>query len=167
MSDSITLYDTTSAFLALLDLMEHQEEDPSPAQEQVIQRTIAEHVQKVDRFAQFLTHLDAQADLADAEIKRLTARKKTIQAHADRLKAHALRIMDEAGWEKLEGETSTLKIRLNPPAVNIIADDLVPAEFKTIRQEVVIDKNAVKARLKAGGEVPGAMLTQGRKVVVA
>ncbi len=163
----LTLYDTTAEFRALLELMEQQDEDPSPAQELVIQTTIAQQVRKVDHFARFLNHLDDQVLFAADEIERLQARKKRMAKRLESLKGFALMAMDSLGFDSLDGETATLKIRLNPPAVNVLDENAVPAEFKTIKQTVHIELNNIKAALKAGKEVPGVELTQKRKVVVA
>jgi hypothetical protein len=147
--------------------MEESAEEPSEQMEGLIAAACAQHLRKVDSFAQFLTHLENQADFAADEIKRLTARKRRLELHYERLSNYALRIMDERGWLELNGETADIRIKRNPPAVQILDETAIPAEFKTIKQEVTLDKNAIKARIKAGKEVPGAELTQTRKVVIA
>jgi hypothetical protein len=163
----VTLYDTTAELTALIGLMEQHDEEPTEEMQGLIQAALEQHLRKVDSFAQFLVHLENQADFASDEIKRLTARKRRLELHHERLSNYALRIMDERGWLELNGETADIRIKRNPPAVNILDADAIPAEFKTIRQEVTLDKNGIKARIKAGKEVPGAELTQTRKVVIA
>jgi hypothetical protein len=166
MGDKLTLYDTTAEFRDLLDLMEQCDEDPDPVHEAAIQVIVENQVHKVDNFSRFLTHLDSQSDLAAAEIKRLQDRKRAIERRGEQLRAYALRVMEQNGFDRLDGETASLVIRKNPPAVFYHDRDAVPAEFITVKQEMVIDTNRVKAALKAGQEVPGAQLAQGRKVVV-
>ena len=163
---NVTLYDTTDEFRALLEAMEQQDEDPTPEQEEAIQATVGQHVRKVDGFARFLTHLDSQSDLAAAEIKRLQDRKRAMDRRGEQLKAYAMRVMEMNGFDRLDGETATLAIRQNPPSVLIHDQNAIPAEFIEVRQETVVDKNRLKAALKAGREIPGAALVQGRKVVI-
>ena len=165
--NSITLYDTTGDFVAILDLMANDAADLNEEQETAIMQAIEQHVTKVEGVARVLRHFETMAQFARAEAERLAARAKHFEGEYRRLSAYVLNVMEERGLDELEGKTATLKIRNNPPAVLIGAEDLIPAEFKTIKQEITIDKNAVKARLKAGLEVPGATLTRGRKVVVA
>lgn len=160
-----TLYDTATELMSLLTVMEEQEE-PTPEMETAIAAALEQHLRKVDSFAQFLNHLENQADFAAEEIKRLTARKRRLELHRERLSNYALQIMDERGWQSLEGETADIKIRQNPPAVLILDETAIPAEFVTVKQQFAIDKNGIKARIKAGKEVPGAVLTQSRKVEV-
>ena len=74
--------------------------------------------------------------------------------------------MDLAGVRKLEGQTTTLSLRMAPAAVLITNFDAVPAEYKEIRTEVVINKDAVKKALKGGAEVPGADLSKGNLYLV-
>jgi len=166
MSDKLTLYDTTSEFRDLLEMMEQQDEDPDPVHEAAIQVIVENQVRKVDNFARFLTHLESQADLASAEIKRLQDRKRAMERRLEQLKQYAMRVMDLNGFDQLEGETATLAVRKNPPSVLVLDENAVPPEFVEVRQETVIDKNRIKAALKAGREVPGCELAQGRKVVI-
>jgi hypothetical protein len=160
----VTLYDTTAELTALLDQMAEMDEDPTPEAEAAIQATVEQHVRKVDRFAQYLAHLDSQTALADAEIKRLQARRKAMENAQKRLKDYALRVMDEHGFERLDGETATLRVQANPPALSIWNESAIPAEFLTLKQETLVDKVALKAALRAGREIPGCELTQGRTV---
>ena len=74
--------------------------------------------------------------------------------------------MDLAGLKKLEGQTTTLSLRAAPASVLITDHDAVPAEYKEIRTEVVINKDAVKRALKAGRKVPGAGLSAGNSYLV-
>ena len=74
--------------------------------------------------------------------------------------------MELGGVKTLEGQTTTLSLRVAPASVLIIDFDAVPAEYKEIRTEVVINKDAVKKALKDGSEVPGADLSKGNFYLV-
>ena len=167
MSDKVTLYSTTQDFIGLLELMEVQESDPTPEQEAAIQETIAAHVRKVDGVAKFMRHMDSQSDLAAAEIKRLQDRKRSIDGHIARFEKYILDCLEMAGMDKFDGETATIARRKNPPKLIIDAEEAIPARFQVIIPErVEINKEGVKAALKAGTEVPGARLTRGWRLEV-
>jgi hypothetical protein len=113
---------------------------------------------KVDRYAGFMAHLESQIALGDAEAKRLADRKRRFQNALDWMEGNALRVMDAHGWKELDGDTTTLAIRHNPPSVVVTNDEILPAEFVRITQKMDPDKVKIKAALKAGEEVPGAHL---------
>jgi hypothetical protein len=160
----VTLYDTTAELTALLDRMAEMEEDPTPEAEAAIQATIWQQIVKVQGWVKYIRHLDSQIALAEEEIKRLQSRKKALENARRRLLDYALRVMDQHGFERLDGETASLCIQPNPPALNIWNESAIPAEFLTIKQETLVDKVALKAALRAGRQIDGCELTVGRTV---
>jgi hypothetical protein len=50
-------------------------------------------------------------------VKRLQERKGALEAQLDKLKAYVVRIMDDAGVKKLEGNSVTFSLRKNPASV--------------------------------------------------
>ena len=74
--------------------------------------------------------------------------------------------MEVAGIQKIECPHFQLAIKKNPPSVDVFEPSIVPAEF--MRQPdpppLQIDKTAIKDALKAGAEVPGAVLVQGTRL---
>jgi hypothetical protein len=166
----MTLYETTSEFRDLLDLCEEidTEADPEALVElrSFTDRIIGQQLEKVEKFAGYLTNLDVLEDALDAEIKRLQARKQTVKRRNEQLREYALGVMEEKGFDRLDGDTASLVIRKSPPAVMVLDQNAVPPEFITVKTEVVVNKVNAGAALKAGREVPGCQLVQGRKVVV-
>jgi hypothetical protein len=118
---------------------------------------------KRDNFANFLLQAKAQAELFGDRAALDTKRKKAIEnlvARLEQLAAFAIRCADS---NHLEGEYRTLQLHKNSQeALNIKHADMLPDScFKT---EVVrvIDKEAVRAGIKAGEIVPSvAELTRG------
>jgi hypothetical protein len=102
------------------------------------------------------------ASIKDAEAA-MAARRKALDARADRLMAYLLANMQHAGIQKIECPHFTLAIRQNPAAVVINEPGLIPAEF--MRQPEppppAPDKKAIAEALKAGSDVPGAHLSRG------
>ena len=79
----------------------------------------------------------------------------------------ALRMcMEVAKVSKIDCPHFALSIKSNPPSVEIFEPGLIPAEF--MRQPepppAAPDKTAIKEAIKAGREVPGAMLAQGTRL---
>ena len=169
MSPTCTLYEIEYELTYLLDTLEGllpEEEQMRFELEEAISRAVRAEVQKVDGISHMLAHFESQAQLAAAETKRLQARKKAFERSGERLELYVRNAMELAGVKKLEGQTTTLSLRVAPASVLITDFDAVPAEYKEIRTEVVINKDAVKKALRGGAEVPGADLSKGNLYLV-
>jgi hypothetical protein len=163
MSAACTLYEIEYELVYLLDTLEGllpEEEETRLELEEAITRAVWAEFQKVDGISHMLAHFESQAQLAAEESKRLQARRKVFERSGERLEGYVRRAMELAGVKKLEGQTTTLSLRVAPASVLITSFDAVPAEYKEIRTEVVINKDAVKKALKGGAEVPGADLSK-------
>ena len=113
---------------------------------------------KRDRVAEFSRHLEAQAELAKAEAKRLHQRAADFLILQERLHSYIRRTMEATGQTKLEGQFTTWALRKNPPAT-VIDDPLaLPDTYKRHIESWEPDKMAIKAALKSGTAVPGASL---------
>lgn len=97
----------------------------------------------------------------DSQIKRLQARKKTIQNTQERLKEYLRSNMERLGFEKISCDFFT--VTLGEPVQKVQVNDvnLLPDEFVTVKSEVKPDLNAIKKALK-DGEVAGAVLVDGK-----
>jgi hypothetical protein len=158
---SLTLYDISDTLVALLDSYDMCETDEQRMQcEAEIRQTVELQIRKVDDFCRFLAHLESQADLAAKEIERLKARKSRFENLEERLEQYAIWTLQSLGLRKLDGNTSKLTLRTNQPGVEIDDGELVPPQFKTIKQEIVIDKRGIKKAIDAGANVPGAHLRE-------
>jgi hypothetical protein len=106
----------------------------------------------------------------DAEIARLQALKAHRQKIAQGLRDYLKRNMEEAGIERIECPLFKLVVKKNPPAVEVLDENQVPAGFWVTPApkppEARIDKKAIAAAIKAGQEVPGARLTQHTRLEV-
>lgn len=124
----------------------------------VIPHYLEHSLDKRDRVATALRIYDQQSAFCDEEIARLKDRKERAQKAKKRLESHVLAIMQQLEIERLEGKTSTFCIRRNPPSVVIQDEEKIPAEYKFVKQTVVLDKAGIAKALKAGVEVEGADL---------
>ncbi len=134
----MTLYELEDQLCALIDTAEMVTPEEQEAFFLQVQETLNAAVEKRDRVGQFLTHLEAQAALADAEIRRLQERKARYQKMFEHMEQYVIRVIQGLGqdakgkWQKLEGKTITLSIAKCPDSVEIVEDGLIPPEYKTI-----------------------------------
>lgn len=190
-----SLFDHEVELLALTDeLMGYSERGEEPPTELLyaIAGGITATVEKRDRVAAFVRFCESQPKLIDAEIKRLQARKKTIERGIENIYGYIKRVMDATNQKLLEGQNSSFKIRKNPPHVEapstfILPDELVNVEvsFKVTRtlynqivgelndmvDEVSItvspNKKRIAELLKNEQLVEGAKLVQTEKLEIA
>lgn len=102
------------------------------------------------------------ASIKDAEAS-MAARRKALEARADRLMAYLLANMQHAGIQKIDSPHFTVSVKANPPSVAINEPGLIPEEFMRQAEPPppAPDKKAIAEALKAGREVPGAHLARG------
>jgi len=137
-----TLYEIEYELIYLLDTLEGllPDEEETRANSREIRRGPSRD-QKVDGISHMLATSNRKPTCG-CESKRLQARKRRL---SERGKARALRekCHGTGGVKKLEGQTTRCPCGL--PASVLISDfEVVPAEYKEIRTEVVINKEAVR-----------------------
>jgi len=199
MSQSLTLYDIESGLLDLECLRDEALADGGlPEDLAPIDQAIAEYVQreirKVDGCAAWLRECDMRAQAAEEEAERLRARARLYYEKRDRFKAHILAVMEAVGETRIEGKTSTLVLRKNPPKVEVRQPEMVPPNYRRFTakltgqqrgrlisaltndpdlQQAIIEakwlddsKSRIAEALKRGEAVPGCELVQDSRVEV-
>ena len=115
-------------------------------------------VSKIEGVVRWTKNLDGREDILDKEIARLSARKKATEHLRERLKKYMLESMQRAGRTKVEFDTFSVAIQRNPPSLEVVDVEAIPAAYKTIRQEIVIDRRQMLDDLKKGKEIQGVSL---------
>jgi len=125
---------------------------------------------KAVNVAAYAKHLDYQADILNAEIKRLDSYLRTVERQAEALRNYLHDQMAKAGISKIENIEGAppfrLSIRKNPPRVVIDNEAAIEWEYKRSITKVEIDKQMIKDALKAGRSVPGAHMEQSERVEI-
>src|SRR6266851_1153768 len=167
---TLSLYDIESELTCLLDSRDMiPEDEPGMCAEmdEHIDQLVKAELRKADGVCHLLSHFEAQADLAAAEIKRLQSRKKSFDCRVARLEASVQRAMELRGVLKIDGETSTLALQAAPASVLILDEAQIPKDYKTRHpEEWTPDKRKIAAALKKGLDVPGADLSEGNLFLV-
>ena len=116
----------------------------------------------------WVKNLSAEADAIREEENRLVKRRKAAETKAANLKAWLLAAMtnEDGTTDKLKTGRVAVSVKRNPPSTVVDDEEMLPWEYKTVKQIVAQDKAAIKAAILAGEEVPGAHLEYGRSVVI-
>lgn len=168
----VTLYDLSATLMEALQSIAEAEteaeangETLSTEQNEAFLRVIESEMRgKTDRMCQFIHHVESQVKLADDEVKRIQARKKGFESNITRLENYAHRVLTEVlHTEKLDGETNSIRLRKLPDQVQILNRMSIPAEYQEVQPpEIKVNLNAIKAAMKAGKGVAGAVLIENR-----
>jgi hypothetical protein len=121
---------------------------------------------KAQNVAYAIKNLEATATAIKQAETEMAVRRKAAEKRAEHLREYVKTCMEVAGVSKIECPHFALAIKKNPAAVEVFEPSLIPAKF--MRQPepppAAPDKDAIKAELQAGRDVPGAALVQGTRL---
>lgn len=122
--------------------------------------------EKAINYGYAIKSIEADIDTIDAEIERLKALKTSRATAIDRMKSAVLEALTIYGIEKVTSPTLNLSVRLNPESVDIVNEYQIPDIYKKEKVSFTIDKTLIKEDLKAGLEVPGAVLKRTKRLEI-
>lgn len=102
----------------------------------------------------------------DSEIKRLTNLKAEREAKAERISNALMAWLEMTGNTEVVTDLHTIRMRRNPPKVDIYDEAVVPSMFHVEQVTTRIDKKAISEALKSGVPVDGCKLTQSYRLEV-
>ena len=159
-----TLYDLGDAFNGVMDLVLDETMDLTVLEE-CLQTIEADITVKCENGIGLIRSLENLRDGMKTEAQRLTERQRIIDNRIRSIKEWYQRNLDAMGKSKVETLRGTMSVQNNSPSLKVTDENKIPICYLTLvpaRYEV--DKDAVKTALKAGEEVPGAHLEQGRSL---
>lgn len=139
------LYDLTGDMLKLQQLLETGEVVDAELLADVLTDTTADYEEKIENCAKVCKNLDKDIDGIDAELKRLTARKKGLTTNRDNLKANMFDSMKATGKTKIKGSLFTVAIQANGGKIPVIVDvdtSKLPDDLVKIEEKPDLDKIA-------------------------
>ncbi|MFB8509232.1 MULTISPECIES: siphovirus Gp157 family protein [Lactobacillales] len=147
-----TLYELTGQFNQVAEML--SEEEFNPAVIDTLEAIDMAIEDKADNYARLIKNQESDSKGIAEEIKRLQARKQSIDNSVKNMKLSLQNAMNEIGKTKFKTNLFSFNIQKNPISVNIVDENLIPDEFKKIKIE--FDKTAIKKF----DNVPGVELTQ-------
>lgn len=155
---SETLYKIASNIRQVLELGESGE-IPEDAIADTLEALNMEFNDKLDAVLAYRQGLIHDSTAYDAEIKRLTERKKSLESKADKLKDYAINMMAAVNKTSHKGLFS---VSIGKPSKVVGIEDftLLPDDYLVTKVEP--NKTAIKNAINAGIEVPGALIIDGK-----
>lgn len=155
------LYEITKQLNELLAL----EDIPREQIEDTINLIEEEFEGKAEMVAAYIRELEADEAGMKAEIDRMSERKRVLTAKIDNLKDYLRQNMLASGKTNIKGKL--FSITLGKPST--VLDVFVPVE-QLPEQYIVVKKSAdnaaLKAALKAGTEIKGCAITDGKPKLI-
>lgn len=151
----MTIYEITSDYLQLMQMMEDPELDPQTLAD-TMEGIEGELEDKADNYARVMKNMEADLNGIKAEIDRLSTRKKTIENNIKRMKEALQFSMETTGKTKFKTELFSFGIRKNAPAVVMDEPYIenVPERFLKY-SDPTINRTAIKEAIQNGEDLEG------------
>lgn len=153
-----TMYELTADYMTVLS-MATDGETPPDAIADTLEAIGGEIEIKAENSAVIMQELNSEAAKLDAEIKRLTARKKALETNVDAIKERIYNAMKAVNKPKFKTTLFSFTIGKNPVKLVIDDADKIPKKY-LIPQPAKIDNAALKEELKSGKKCKYAHLEQ-------
>lgn len=155
---AVKLYELIDELKAIEDKIIEGGGEVTEELEQALEASSLAVKDKTTGIMSWVRNLDADVTAVDAEIKRLSAIKTVKKNLQTRLKGFIKMCMEGADLTKIDTPLGTLAIAKNPPSVEVVDEDKVPAPYVVIKHTPTIDKQTALVDLKAGKDIEGLRL---------
>lgn len=116
---------------------------------------------KVDGIAQYIQELNARANAMREKAALLTERAKQTERKADSLKDYLTAALDGKKYE-----SDAVKIGFRKSVSVKVDENVLPAEYFTVKEVRQPDKTAIKAALLGGAVISGATLEEKQNIQI-
>ena len=157
------MYELTQQMEGLQALIETGEMDAEMLQD-TLDGLNTDLMDKGQDVLHFLANLAGDISAFDVEIKRMAARKKSLQNNHDWLKEYLRTNMIANGITKIECPVFTATLKKPGKKVDVFSENDLPTEYQTlVPASWNINRVQISKDLKAGIEIPGAKLVDAKQ----
>lgn len=155
------LYDLTQNYLNILEL---EDQLPEELLKEALENVEGDLQEKYENIGKLLAEIDASIAALKSEEDRLHEKRKVMENKKASIKDYAFRNLKLLNIPKLQTPLFAYSIKRNPGSVNIVNEELIPAEYYVTKFE--LSKKLMLEKLKNGEEVPGAELQQSESLMI-
>lgn len=119
---------------------------------------------KQENIARYIKHLENDSAILSLEADRIKKLKDMNAKRQEWMKSYLKQSMSIDGIDTLDFPTLKVKIKLNPPKVEIDDEEKLLPLYGKEKVTVVLDKAQIKKDLQAGSEVSGARLVSSTRI---
>jgi len=169
---SLSLFEISSEFFALRDLIENDMEvnedtgeitDNSKLLSELFDNLSLTMEDKFDNTQRYILTLNGESDTLDKEIKRLQAKKSALNNKADKLKKMMQNALSVAGLEKFKTPFYSFTIKTTE-ALEVESIDNIPRNYLRVKYEA--DKVEIKKAIKDGVLFDGCKIITNKSIVI-
>lgn len=155
------LYEITKQLNELLAM----EDIPRDQIEDTINLIEEEFEGKAEMVAAYISEIEADEAGMKAEIDRLSERKRVLTAKIDNLKDYLRQNMLASGKTNIKGKLFSITLGKPSPVLDVLVPvEQLPEQYRVVNFSA--DNAAIKAALKAGTEIKGCAITDGKPKLI-
>ena len=166
------LYELTSEYNTLLNMLDEESEISTEAITDTLESISAEIEVKADNIACVLKNLYAEIAAIKAEETRLAERRKSKEAAYDRIKQYLSDELQKANVSKVETARNKITFRRSE-SVDLLVDENAFINWATENRDDLltykqptINKTAIKAAIKGGANIVGAQIVEKQNIQI-
>jgi len=150
------LYEISKQYQELATLAEAGDEDLAVALKDTMEGIEGEFQEKGKALAMVTLNMDGDLDAIQAQIDRLSERKRVLVNRKESLKEYLRTNMEASGITKITHPLFTITLGKGKPIVVIDEESKIPDEFMNTKVTSTPSKVDIAKAIKEGKEVPGA-----------
>lgn len=155
-----TLYEITGYYKTLQEMDGESADFDLAGALDMIEEQLEE---KVSNIAKLVKCLEAESTAYGVEIDRMRKHAQAVDARVRGLRQYVLENLQAAGIGVLQAGLFKARVQNSPPSCEIVSEDQIPAEYRTERVVIDVDRRAIiEAWKTAGNEIPGVVVHQGQ-----
>ena len=160
---SVKLYEVADTYVAALADLASRDDLPPEVIANTLEAVQGEVQVKACNVAAFVRNVEAEAEILAARARELSARAKRAATLADGLKGYLANNLLRCNLTEAKSGDILLKLRKNPPAVQIQDEGAIPTKFMRTPEpapppKAAPDKKAIGDAIKAAREAYDAQL---------
>ena len=153
-----SLMSLTNEFMEIQDYIDRLDDENEAGKDELWNRVneLTTDIQdKVVSIGKIIREMEYEAEVIKKEESRLRQKRNTKNNKITWLKEYVLESMEQLGLNKLHDPLISVSVCKNQPAIEIIDESIIPAEFITIiPEEKKVDKKRITNYIKDTGEIP-------------
>lgn len=161
---SAPLYEITAKHKELA-LLAEENEDMAQAVSDTMEAIEGEFNDKALSLVNVMKNIGESIPSIDAEIARLTARKKSIENNQAHMTNYLQVNMEASGISKIECPLFTITLAKGRDIVQIDDADKIPSDYMNYKTSASPMKKEILTALKEGEEIAGASLTKSKNSI--
>jgi len=159
------LYEISKQYQELAKLADAGDDELIVALKDTMEGIEGEFQEKGKALAMVTLNMDGDLDAIQAQIDRLSERKRILQNRKDSLKEYLRTNMEASGITKITHPLFTITLGKGKPIVVIDEEAQIPDEYMNTKVTTTPMKAEIAKAIKEGKEIPGAHSETGKSSI--